>query len=205
MFSRRILLAVVLLTVHYASAGSAAEQTIIVVGDSLSSGYGLPQEQSWVSMLQERLGEEGYGYRVVNASVSGDTSAGGLARLPSILAAHDPSIVIIELGGNDGLRGQPIQGLRSNLASMIELVQTDGGKPLLAGIKIPPNYGESYTRAFGAVYPELASEYGVALVEFLLDGVALDPDLMQNDVIHPNADGHQIMLDNVWPVLKKLL
>jgi acyl-CoA thioesterase-1 len=182
-----------------------AEQTIVVVGDSLSSGYGLGTERSWVALLEDRLGDQAYGYEVVNASIAGDTSSGGLARLPRLLERHQPDIVIIELGGNDGLRGQPVAALRDNLSQMIELVEAAGARPLLTGIQIPPNYGPAYTEQFAAVYPELAAMYGVAFVHFLMDGVALNPELMQQDRMHPNAFGQAPMLENVWHVLSDLL
>jgi acyl-CoA thioesterase-1 len=185
--------------------GWSAESTIVVLGDSLSSGYGLPLGQSWVSMLEDRLRAEGYGYEVVNASIAGDTSSGGLARLPSLLDSHAPAIVIIELGGNDGLRGQPVQSLESNLAAIIELTKNRGAQPVLAGMQIPPNYGPGYTAAFSSIYPELARRFGVPLVEFLLEDVALDAELMQSDGVHPNALGSRVMLDNVWAVLTELL
>ena len=189
----------------FAVASGSAAQTIVVVGDSLSSGYGLTAEQSWVAMLRERLDAEGYGYEVVNASIAGDTSAGGLARLPRLLAEHSPGVVVIEIGGNDGLRGQPVETLRANLAKMIELCQQRGARVLLAGIRIPPNYGPVYTKSLADVYPELAMRYGVVLVDFLLDGVALHPELMQHDGIHPNAAGQKIVFENVWRVLPGLL
>jgi acyl-CoA thioesterase I len=195
----------VTLAVLFVSASASAAQTIVVVGDSLSSGYGLTAEQSWVSMLRERLGSEGYGYDVVNASIAGDTSAGGLARLPRLLAEHSPTVVVIELGGNDGLRGQPVDTLRANLAKMIELSQQHGARVLLAGMQIPPNYGPAYTQAFAAVYPELSMRYHVALVDFLLAGVALHPELMQSDGIHANASGQKIVFDNIWRVLPGVL
>jgi acyl-CoA thioesterase I len=187
------------------SAAFGAEQTIVVVGDSLSSGYGITAEQSWVHMLEDRLEREGYGYEVVNASIAGDTSAGGLSRLPRLLEAHHPALVVIELGGNDGLRGQPIAVLRENLAMMIELCQQHGAKVVLAGIRIPPNYGPAYTESLAAVYPELAKRYGTELVEFLLDRVALDRTLMQPDGIHPNAQGQKLVFENVWHVLGPLV
>jgi acyl-CoA thioesterase-1 len=196
-------LALVLLT--GALPGWSAESTIVVVGDSLSSGYGLPLDQSWVSMLEDRLQAEGYGYDVVNASISGDTSSGGLARLPGLLDSHRPAIVIIELGGNDGLRGQPVHSLRANLSAMIELAKDRGARPVLTGMQIPPNYGPSYASAFAAVYEELASQHDIPLVGFLLDNVALNSELMQSDGIHPNARGSEVMLDNVWNVLAELL
>lgn len=193
------------MTVLCLPAAHGAGQTIVVVGDSLSSGYGIAAEQSWVAMLEDRLRSEGYEYRVVNASIAGDTSAGGLARLPRLLEQHDPDILVIELGGNDGLRGQPVAMLRDNLAKMIELGRQSGAEVVLAGIQIPPNYGTKYTEALAAVYPELAEHYGTPLVEFLLDGVALNADLMQPDGIHPNAAGQKVVFANVWRVLGPLL
>jgi len=195
----------VTLALLFVSASASAAQTIVVVGDSLSSGYGLTAEQSWVSMLRERLDSEAYGYDVVNASIAGDTSAGGVARLPRLLAAHSPAVVVIELGGNDGLRGQPVDTLRSNLAKMIELSQQGGARVLLAGMQIPPNLGPAYGQAFAAVYRELAMRYHVALVDFLLAGVALHPELMQADGIHANAAGQKIVFENVWRVLSGVL
>jgi acyl-CoA thioesterase-1 len=193
------------LTVLCVPAGWTAGQTIVVLGDSLSSGYGLTAEQSWVAMLEDRLQSEGYGYEVVNASIAGDTSAGGLARLPRLLEVHTPTLVVIELGGNDGLRGQPVGMLRDNLARMIELCQQHGARVLLAGMQIPPNYGPAYTRSLAAVYPELAERFGVSLIEFLLANVALNPQLMQSDGIHPNAAGQRLVFDNVWSGLAQLL
>ena len=187
-------------------AGAAGSGPIVVLGDSLSSGYGLSRdEHSWVAMLQQRLRGEGYGYEVVNASISGDTTSGGLARLPALLDAHLPSIVIIELGGNDGLRGQPVASLRGNLLQIIELVLDSGATPVLAGMQIPPNYGPAYAGEFARTYPELARRFDIPLVDFLLQDVALNSDLMQPDGIHPNADGNTVMLNNVWPVLAELL
>jgi acyl-CoA thioesterase I len=183
----------------------SAEPTIVVLGDSLSSGYGLDADSSWVAMLEHRLEGEAYGYDVVNASIAGDTSAGGLARLPRLLDTHEPAIVIVELGGNDGLRGQPVAKLRDNLAAIIEQVRASGAETLLTGIRIPPNYGPAYTEAFAGIYRELAADYAVPLVEFLMDGVALNPQLMQGDRIHPNAAGQAPMLENVWPVLVEML
>lgn len=176
-----------------------------MVGDSLSSGYGLAAEQSWVSMLQERLAAQGYGYQVVNASIAGDTSAGGRARLPRLLDRHAPAIVIVQLGGNDGLRGQPVATLRDNLAAMLETIETRGADALLVGIRMPPNYGETYAEALAAVYPALAEKFGVPVVEFLLEGVALDAALMQADGIHANATGQRVMLDTMWNALSGLL
>jgi acyl-CoA thioesterase-1 len=188
-----------------AAGALGADQKIVVVGDSLSSGYGLGQAPSWVALLEERLAKEGYGYEVVNASISGDTSAGGLSRLPRLLETHDPALVILELGGNDGLRGQPVASLRGNLEQMIELAKASGARVLLAGIQIPPNYGQTYTRALAQVYPDLAAAHDVPLLEFLLDGVALNPALMQGDGLHPNAAGQKVIYENVWRILEPLL
>ena len=156
-------------------------------------------------MLQQRLRGEGYGYEVINASISGDTTSGGLARLPGLLEAHRPSIVILELGGNDGLRGQALASLRGNLQRMIELTLDSGATPVLAGMQIPPNYGPAYAGEFARTYPELAAQFEIPLIGFLLEDVALDSNLMQPDGIHPNAGGNTVMLDNVWPVLADLL
>jgi acyl-CoA thioesterase-1 len=199
------LTALLVLTVLCVPAGWCAGKTIVVVGDSLSSGYGLAAEQSWVAKLTDRLQDEAYGYDVVNASIAGDTSAGGLARLPRLLERHAPAIVVIELGGNDGLRGLPVAVLRDNLAKMIELSLARGARVVLAGMQIPPNLGPAYTKAFAAVYPELAARFDVTLIEFLLDGVALAPNLMQSDSIHPNAAGQAVVFENVWDVLAGLL
>jgi len=180
-------------------------RAILIIGDSLSAGYGIDAKQSWVALLQDRLTAEGYGYRVVNASISGDTTSGGLRRLPRALEQHHPDIVVLELGGNDGLRGTPITVISRNLAAMIELSQSTGARVLIAGMQMPPNYGVAYTSGFSAIYPQLADDYDVALIGFFMDGVALDPTLMQADGIHPNTDGQPRLLENVWPALQQLL
>ena len=187
------------------TAAASAASTILVVGDSLSSGYGLGAEPSWVAILEDRLAQEAYEYTVVNASIPGDTSSGGLSRLPGLLRRHQPAIVVIAIGGNDGLRGQPVGLLRENLSRMIELVLASGAEALLTGIQMPPNYGPAYTAQFAAVYGELAEQYDIPFVEFLMDGVALNPARMQPDRVHPNAAGQRPMLDNVWPVLEEQL
>jgi acyl-CoA thioesterase-1 len=197
--------AVLFLLTGAAQAWSAEDSTIVVLGDSLSSGYGITLAESWVSLLEDRLRAEGYGYAVVNASIPGDTSSGGLARLPALLKAHQPQIVIIELGGNDGLRGQPVQNLRANLTKIIELTRSHGAAAVLTGIRIPPNYGPSYTSMFAEIYPELAAEWELPLVAFLMQDVALNRELMQPDGIHPNARGNEVMFENVWAVLADLL
>ena len=186
-------------------AATRPQSVILVYGDSISAGYGLAVQRGWVNLLADRLREQGYGFRVVNASVSGETTTGGLARLPRALATHDPQIVIIELGGNDGLRGLPLATTRSNLEAQIRLAAGDRRRVLLLGMRMPPNYGERYTSGFAATYRELARRQHVALVPFLLEGIADQPTLMQADGIHPNERGQPLLLDNVWPVLKPLL
>ena len=183
----------------------ASARTILVFGDSLSAAYGIRPEQGWVPLLVQRLHAQGYGYQVVNASVSGETSSGGLERLPRALELHTPEIVILELGANDGLRGLPVSALRENLARMVQLAQATGARVLLVGIRIPPNYGSRYTEEFARVFPEVAQQYHLPLVPFLLDKVALDPALMQEDGMHPNAAGEPPVLDTLWPYLKPLL
>jgi acyl-CoA thioesterase I len=178
---------------------------VLIVGDSLSAGYGLATHENWPSLLQNRLAEAGYPHRVVNASISGDTSSGGLARLPRALDRHSPRLVLIGLGGNDGLRAIPIPEFRRNMARMIQLSQSAGAEVLLAGIHIPPNYGPDYTEAFHAVYHELAEEFGTGLIPFILEGVALNEELMQADGIHPTASAQPVILDNVWHALEPML
>jgi acyl-CoA thioesterase-1 len=180
-------------------------RTLLVVGDSLSAGYGLEPDQGWVTLLQRRLEAEGYGYRVVNASITGDTTSGGLRRLPRALGQHRPAVVLIELGGNDGLRGTPVAVIRRNLASMIELAQEAGARVVLAGIQMPPNYGPKYASAFAAIYPDLAREHRIGWIEFFMEGVALDRTLMQADGIHPNAEAQPKLLQNAWPALEREL
>ena len=193
-----------LLSASTAVSADINESNILIIGDSLSAGYGLDPEESWVTLLQNRLTEEGYGYTVVNASISGDTTTGGKRRLPRALDIHRPGIVIIELGGNDGLRGTPVPVIRTNLTEMIERSQDAGAEVILAGMVMPPNYGR-YADDFAAIYPELAGDFDTALIPFFMDNVALDPTKMQRDQIHPNAAGQPLLLDNVWPVLEELL
>jgi acyl-CoA thioesterase-1 len=180
-------------------------QAIVVLGDSLSAAYGMEISQSWPSLLQERLIENGYTHRVFNSSITGDTTQGGLARLPRLLDRHKPDIVILELGGNDGLRGLPIDVTGSNLSSMIEKSQSTGADVLLAEMRIPPNYGRTYTEKFNSMYTNLTGQYGIALLPFLLQDIALEPGLMQADGIHPTARAQPLILDQVWAVLQPLL
>jgi acyl-CoA thioesterase-1 len=191
----------------FASAAVAEPQqrAIVVLGDSLSAGYGLKIQESWVTLLSQRLASRGYGYRVVNASVSGETTQGGLARLPRALDTHKPVVVIVELGGNDGLRGLPLASSRENLDRMVKLALAAKARVVLIGMVIPPNYGPKYGQQFRDMYADIAERYHVAFVPFLLDKVALDSALMQADGIHANAKGQPQMLENVWPKLEPLL
>ena len=185
---------------------AAESPAILVFGDSISAGYGLSRvEEGWVAMLQTKLKAEGYGYQVVNASVSGETTAGGLARLPRALQSHHPQVVVIELGGNDGLRALPIDQMRANLGEMIDDAAASGARVLLLGMRIPPNYGPEYADKFRASFTDIARQKKVAVVPFLLDNVALSPELVQADGIHPNELGQPKLLNNVWPELKPLL
>jgi acyl-CoA thioesterase-1 len=183
----------------------ASGRTILVLGDSLSAAHGIRPEQGWVALLTQRLQTQGYGYEVVNASVSGETSSGGLQRLPRALHLHQPGMVILELGANDGLRGLPLATTRDNLTKMVQLSQAAGARVLLVGIRIPPNYGPRYANEFAGIFPEIAHQYHLPLVPFLLEKVALDATLMQEDGLHPNARGEPLVLDTVWQGLEPLL
>jgi acyl-CoA thioesterase-1 len=188
-----------------ASPAQPDKPVILVVGDSLSAGYGVAVDATWVALLERKLTQQGYGYRVVNSSVSGDTTGGALNRLPRALDLHRPAIVILELGGNDGLRGLPLKQVRANFEAMLKLIKERKAQPVLIGMRMPTNYGPEYADAFHALYGQLAKEYGAAHLDFFLDNVALDPELMQSDGIHPNTKAQPIMLDNLWPVLQPLL
>lgn len=178
---------------------------MLVLGDSLSAEYGLARGKGWVNLLQERLRAEKIDATIVNASISGDTTSGGAARLPGLLKSHRPDILIIELGANDALRGLPVAATEANLRGMIKAGQAINAKILLLGMRIPPNYGPSYAENFHAMYAKLAQANKTALVPFFLEGIATREDMFQPDRIHPLATAHPIMLDNVWPVLKPLL
>jgi acyl-CoA thioesterase I len=202
--SIRLLLIALWMTCNAASAATA-ERTLLVFGDSLSAAYGLQAEQGWVAQLQRRLQSQGYGYRVVNASVSGETTSGGRNRIERALAQHKPRLVLLELGANDGLRGLPTRESRENLTFMLDAIKRSGARTLLLGIRIPPNYGPQYTQSFEDMYTSLAREKKVPLLPFLLEGIALDERFMQPDGLHPNAQGQPLVLANVWTVLKPLL
>ncbi len=174
-------------------------------GDSLSAAYGIPQQQGWAVLLQNKLNEQQYNYQVVNASVSGETTSGGLSRLTAKLIEAKPAIVILALGANDGLRGLPIQNMKTNLDMMIKSSKESGAKVLLLGMKIPPNYGPKYTNDFSDTYTQLSKTYQISLVPFMLENVAAKPNLIQDDGLHPNALGQPIILDNLWNTLKPLL
>ena len=199
----RALLVIVLVT-STASAASSAEHLIVALGDSLTAGLGVGADEAYPALLEARLRREGFDYRVVNAGVSGDTSAGGLRRLDWALKLK-PDVLIVALGANDGLRGQPPEALRANLTRIVERARGAGARVLLAGMRVPPNYGDDYARAFAAVYPSVARATGVPLAPFLLDGVAGDPRLNQADGIHPTTEGQRVIAEHLWPHLRPLL
>jgi acyl-CoA thioesterase-1 len=191
------------------SAGAATgARTLLVLGDSLSAEYGIARGQGWVALLEARLAKERLAWRVVNASISGETTSGGRSRLPALLAQHRPQVAIIELGGNDALRGLPLTMTEANLSEMTRAAKASGARVLLAGMAVPPNYGRAYGEQFLALFPKVAKAEGAALVPFLLAGVADGPDaeaMFQPDRIHPKAEAHPRILDNVWPALRPLL
>ncbi|HEV6967632.1 arylesterase [Pelomonas sp. P7] len=191
-----------------AARAAAEAPVLLVVGDSLSAEYGLKAGDGWVALLQKRLAEQKKPYRVVNASISGDTTAGGRSRLPAALRTHKPAIVILELGGNDALRGLPLSSTRDNLLAMAKAAQAAGAKVVIAGMQVPPNYGAAYGKEFSGLFEDVARQTRAGLVPFLLKGVADRTDAMdwfQPDRIHPLAKAHPLMLDNVWAALKPLL
>lgn len=187
------------------SAGSSPQPKILIFGDSLSAAYGIGEDEGWVTLLADRLAQENSELEVVNGSVSGETTTGGRARLPSLLQRYKPAFVLIELGGNDGLRGLPLSLMRENLTDMIQLSQNSGATVMIAGMQIPPNYGPRYTEPFFAQYAELAEEFDLYLIPFLIDGIPQQPELMQADGIHPKAEAQSMILDNFWPVLIKAM
>lgn len=194
-----------LLSLCLNSNAQSNEQRILVLGDSISAAYGMSLEQGWVAMLGEVLSDTEPAYQVINASISGETSAGGLRRLPELLAQHTPSLVIIELGANDGMRGYPLPTLRSNLNKLAELSMEAGARVILLAMEIPPNYGSRYTAGFRESFAVVAAHTGSILGPFVLEGVATDPALMQADGIHPRAEAQPILLDNVLPTIMTAL
>jgi acyl-CoA thioesterase-1 len=202
-------LAALVLASALAAAGCARADpgapVLLVVGDSISAAYGIPPGSGWADLLAARLKAQRYPYRVVNASITGDTTAGGRARLPALLAAHKPAIVVLELGGNDGLRGGNLESTRANLDAMVAAAQRAGAKPLLIGMKLPPNYGAAYVREFDALFADVARSRKVPLVPFFFAGFGERNEMFQADRIHPTAAAQPLLLDNVWPVLLPLL
>lgn len=198
-FVRGLLIITLLFCSHLVNAKPV---TVLVMGDSLSAGYGITLEQGWVNLLQQQMANEA---KIINASVSGETTSGGLTRLPALLKSHQPAVVILELGGNDGLRGQPLKLMQENLQAMISASQAAGAKVLLVGMQIPTNYGQRYTKQFKETYPALAEKNNITLVPFLLEGVATKEELFQNDKIHPTAEAQPILVKNIKPQLEKIL
>lgn len=179
--------------------------TILVFGDSLSAGFGIDVDQSWTALLQSRLEKQGYEHRVVNASISGETTEGGAARINAALRTFAPELIILELGGNDGLRGLPPARMKGNLETIIRRSKASGAEVVLLGIRIPTNYGTRYTAAFEGVFREVASDFDVEWIEFFMEGVAMNDELLQSDRIHPNAAAQPILLDNAWPIISAAL
>jgi acyl-CoA thioesterase-1 len=204
-FVCRVASVAIALAVAASAAAAANGPTVLVVGDSISAAYGLPPGAGWVDLLAARLAAQKFPYRVVNASITGDTTAGGKARLPALLATHKPAIVIVELGGNDALRGGNLASARDNLAAMVAAAQQAGAKALIVGMKVPPNYGSAYVREFDALFVDVAKARRVPLVPFFFEGFGERNELFQPDRIHPTAAAQPLLLDNVWPVLLPLI
>lgn len=200
----RRIAAFLLLILNVPTFGTEAP-TVLVFGDSLSAGYGIEVDQSWATLLQARLREQGYEHRVVNASISGDTTEGGAARIAQAIESFSPALIILELGGNDGLRGIPPNRMRDNLRTIIQTSTESGAAVVLLGIRIPPNYGQRYIEEFDAVFRQLATELEVPWIEFFMEGVALNEEFMQSDGIHPNAIAQPLLLDNAWPIINTAL
>jgi len=188
-----------------ATAQGNGSPTVLVFGDSLSAGFGIDVDHSWTALLQSRLEELGYEHRVVNASISGETTEGGAARIDTALTTFSPALVILELGGNDGLRGFPPERIKGNLEKIIQRSKASGAAVVLLGIRIPANYGPRYTKAFEAVYRQVATDLEVEWIEFFMDGVAMNEELLQADRIHPNSKAQPILLDNAWPIISATL
>ncbi len=188
-----------------ANAPATSPPTVLVFGDSLSAGYGIEVDRSWTALLQDRLKKLGYEHRVVNASISGETTEGGATRIDAALSNFSPDLIILELGGNDGLRGFPPERMKANLEKIIERSKASGAAVVLLGIRIPTNYGARYTAAFETVYREIADDQQVEWIEFFMEGVAMNDDLLQDDRIHPNAEAQPILLENAWPIISAAL
>ncbi|MGH8166961.1 MAG: arylesterase [Woeseiaceae bacterium] len=203
-FDMRKLLTLMLLLNAVATHGVEAP-TVLVFGDSLSAGYGIDVDQSWTALLQSRLKRQGYEHRVVNASISGETTEGGVTRIDAALRNFAPEVVIVALGGNDGLRGFPPERMKANLLAIVDAVEKEGAAVVLLGIRIPPNYGPRYTQAFEGVYRDVAEEKDLPWIEFFMEGVALNEELMQDDGIHPNEKAQPVLLDNAWPAIQQAL
>lgn len=193
------------LTLLAAFGAQAAPGAILVLGDSISAEYGLPRNSGWVKQMADRLRQNGFDYNVINASISGETTSGGQTRLPALLRQHTPQVVIIELGGNDGLRGLDPKATESNLRDMITRSQKAGAKVLLVGMRLPPNYGRDYNTRFEAIFPKLAAAHRTGLVKFFFEGFAEKIELFQSDRIHPSVKAQPLLLDNIWPTLKSML
>jgi len=204
-WTRIFLISLLFAPIALFAATNMPQKTILVFGDSLSAAYGIAQSAGWVALLQKRLTDGKYYYQVVNASVSGETTIGGKNRLAAQLKRINPTIVILELGANDGLRGLPINEMEKNLNTMIQMSQKNGAKVIVIGMKIPPNYGKKYTESFAQTYQTLSKEFKTTLVPFMLDKVATEPALVQADGLHPNEQGQPMILENIWPALKPLL
>jgi acyl-CoA thioesterase-1 len=200
---RKILSLLIMITA--AATHAAGPPTILVFGDSLSAGYGVDVDQTWVALLQSRLDSQGYEHRVINASISGETTQGGMTRIDAALNNFSPDLVILELGGNDGMRGFPTEVIKENIRTIIESSRNHGAAAVILGIRIPTNYGPRYSRAFEGIYSELAEELDVPWIEFFMEGIALNDELMQEDGIHPTAEAQPMLLDNAWPVIQKAL
>jgi len=188
-----------------ANAAASEPPTVLVFGDSLSAGYGIDVDQSWVALLQKRFEETGYEHRVVNASISGETTEGGAARIDQAIETFSPELVILALGGNDGLRGFPPARIKNNLETIAERARASGADVVLLGIRIPTNYGTRYSQAFEAVYAEVAAELDIQWIEFFMEGIALNDELLLDDRIHPNAAAQAVLLDNAWPIIRATL
>jgi acyl-CoA thioesterase-1 len=183
------------------AAQSSDDPTILIFGDSLSAGYGIGVDQSWATLLQSRLESQGYEHRVVNASISGETTEGGVARIAAALERFQPALIVLELGANDGLRGFPVDRLRSNLEKIVITSKDSGVAVVLLGIRIPPNYGTRYTEAFENTFRQVADEHDIPWIEFFMEGIALNEELLQADGIHPNLEAQALLLENAWPII----